>query len=138
MKRNRIIIIAIIVALIGIGVWYFKFYEQPVEVEQVHTENVVVGKSISGSGTMESDNDVSLAFAASGVIQNINAKKDDIVERGQNLARLNVYSDAQTAQSLKDGRDIAIREKDLFVENYAGDKDATGGEEQYSLKLIQN
>jgi len=117
MKRKRIAIIGlIIIAIIGIVV--FK-YQQPkvIQVKEVKTENVQVKLTVSASGTINSQNQADLAFSSSGLITRLNVTEGEKVLSGQILAQVYDYSQSQTSQAYKDSRDVAIRNKDIYVKS---------------------
>lgn len=106
-----------------------------VPVRKLSVENRVVVKTVSASGEVKSINQADLSFPASQRIIQIAVKKGDNVKKGAFLASLDSQGIYQSAQSYKDARDIAIRQKELFERNEDSNKDTLGGSDQYNIKL---
>jgi len=89
-KRNKIILIviaAILVSLIGGGIWKSK---QPISVEYV-TEMAKVGnltQTVSATGSVKSTETIDLNFASTGRIVSLPVKVGDKATKGQVLATL--------------------------------------------------
>ena len=133
-KRTIIIISAVILVLAGVGYWYFT-KPKVQEVEQVLIERNEVERTVSASGSMKSSNQANLSFQASGIITSIAVEEGMKVEKGKLLASINTSTQSQSAKAYKDARDIALRDRDLFIEQFADNKDAAGGENEYEIKF---
>lgn len=129
--------ISIILVLLVIGLGYFNYAKTKnvVEVNKVELENIKVRKTISGSGVVTSKNDSNLSFTSVGKIQKVYVEKGDTVINGQLLAQLNNTSVLEALQATKDARDIALRDLDLYIENYATNVDAVGGQDEYNINI---
>lgn len=125
------------IVLLLVGVAYVNYGKNKgiVEVTKVKIENIKVRKTISGSGVVTSKNDASLSFTSVGRLQKIYVSKGDEVTKGQLLAQLDNRSVYAALQATKDARDIALRDLDLYIENYSDDVDAVGGEEAYNINI---
>ncbi len=118
---------------------YYKYQNRDgvktIQIKKVEIQKKQVIKTVSASGEIKSNKEASLSFNATGRILSVNVKKNDIVKKGQLIAQLDNTSVYQTIQSYKDSRDMAILEKDLFVEQYDENRKATGGGTEYDIKL---
>lgn len=134
--KKKIIVSVIVLLIAGGGFWYWKQNQGPktVMVEQVNVENVQVRESVSASGLVVSEKSSNLRFLAGGTIAQINVNEGDIVQPNQILATLDSSSESQSARAARDARDIALRNRDLFLEQTI-DKEAVGGEDAYDIKV---
>lgn len=128
-------IIVFILAILGVRAYYTRDGVKTVMVKPVTIQNRIVEKTVSASGKVKSQNSAELSFNTTGRIQSINVKEGDTVQKGQLLAYLDANTVSQTIQTYKDARDIAIRDKELFVDSYQDDKDAIGGSIQYDINI---
>lgn len=133
--NNKKLFIVVGIILIAIFALSFSRGNKPIEVKEVEIKNRIVQRTVSASGIVKSRNEANLAFASLGRIYNLTVEKGDTIEKGKHLASIDSYSDAQTAQSLKDARDIALRDRDLFIEQYETNKDAVSGSDEYDILL---
>lgn len=126
----------IAILLIGLGIYVYSKNKTPTAiVEIVELERIQVAKTVSGSGTVTSRNVSNLTFPIAGQITEINVEKGDFVEKGEILARV-FSSDAYlTSQSRKDARDVALRDLDLYKENYETNLSAAGGQDEYMIAI---
>ncbi len=108
-----------------------------IPVRKVEAQKMVVTKTVSALGEIKSSNDANIAFTTSGTIGYIAVQKGDEIVKGQLIASLISPEGGYTIQGAKDARDIALRDKELFIENYKtdSDRDALGGETQYQIQL---
>ncbi len=135
LKRRKLLIFSIVL-VVGAGVILIaRAKNGSIPVEQVEPITTKVIKSVSATGTVVSENEVNLSFPAIGKVAAVYVKKADFVKKGTMLAQLDSSSAYQSAQSLKDSRDVALRDRDLFIENYETNKDAVGGEDEYEINL---
>jgi RND family efflux transporter MFP subunit len=134
--KKRLIIGIIVLAVIGL---FFIFRRnsssKPVEIEKVTLEQVEVSKTVSASGEVKANTELDLAFAAGGRINTLYVKKGAQVEEGQILADAVAVSNYNDIQALRDARDIAIRDKDIYIETYETKKEAVGGENEYYANI---
>ncbi|MEA3344120.1 MAG: efflux RND transporter periplasmic adaptor subunit [Patescibacteria group bacterium] len=89
MKSKKTILITIaIIIILGISVYsfYFKTEEPNFDLEKVEIGTVI--KEVSETGTIRISEERNLSFKNSGRIEKINVKVGDIVNTGQQLARL--------------------------------------------------
>lgn len=133
-RRTWIIIGAVIVSVIG-GIIFFTSRGKSVNVELVNVEQRLVEQTVSASGVVKSTREANLALPAVGIVYNLAVEEGESVTSGQLLAYLNNFSESQSAQAYKDARDIALRDIDLFKEQYEDNKDAIGGDDQYDIQL---
>lgn len=134
--RKRIIILSIIlIVCVAVWFWYSSSQTKTVMVEQIPVEEVVVEETVSANGIITSHNYSDLNFLSSGTLKSVNVSEGEMVEENQLLATLDSYSVSQTAKAAKDARDIALRNRDLFIQQYADNKDEIGGDDQYQIRL---
>lgn len=136
MSKKKKIIIAGFILLIVVGIVFLvSTRSKSIPVQEVRLTNVVVEKTISAAGEITSNRAAELSFPITGKITSIYVQEGDEVKKGALLVALDTSVLANTNQAYKDARDIAIRNKELFIEQYHDDKDAAGGEEEYNIKL---
>ncbi len=137
LKRYKKILLLLI--LVGGFIAWQKFSNNPkiqtVAVKNVTPEKRVVVKTVSASGKVKSVKEADLSFPSSQKITNIHVNENESVEAGKLLANIEGSNLYQTAQSYKDARDIAIRQKELFEKNRDANEKSLGGEDQYNIKL---
>jgi RND family efflux transporter MFP subunit len=131
------IVWGLIILVVGFAIYKIATRDgiKTLPVKYISTEKRQIKKTISASGEVKSIREADLAFNATGRLRMLSVSKGDVVTNGQFLAQLDSYSVSQTAQAYKDTRDIAMRNRDLFVEQYKDDKDAAGGEEEYNIQI---
>lgn len=134
LKNKKKLTIIIIIALLVVGFFLFKKPEV-VTVRDLKAENIEVRKTISASGITVSKSESDLAFSASGSLQGIYVEKGDKVLANTLVGSIYNYDTSQSSKSLKDSRDVAIRDLDIYKQNYEDNKDAVGGEEEYALNV---
>lgn len=128
----------IIILLIVLGVGFYLFNKNKPKVamvEAVEMQQVVVAKTVSGSGTVKSDSEADLSFPLGGRITQLDIKKGDKVMQGDILARTDGSSAYFTAEARKDALDIAKRDLQIYVENYETNPNAVGGRDEYELNI---
>ncbi len=134
---KKAIFIVIVLLVVG-GVIYSisqKASNKAVEVEKVAVETIEVAKTVSASGEVKAKTEYDLAFEAGGRINTLYVKKGDLITKGKVLADAVSVSDFNDIQSLRDSRDIAIRDKDIYKETYATNTGAVGGDNEYQANI---
>jgi multidrug efflux pump subunit AcrA (membrane-fusion protein) len=63
--------------------------------------------------------------------------KGDSVSKGELLVTLNASTSTYNLQSYKDARDVAIKDKQIYVENYETNMNVVGGEDEYRLNVAR-
>jgi RND family efflux transporter MFP subunit len=134
MKIKKWYVIPAAIALILI-VYLVFFRKDTIPVKEIPIKNVVVKRTVSAPGEVKSVNEADLSFASVGRVGDIVIKNGEKVQKGKYLAMMENYSESQTAQSLKDTRDAAQLDLELFIENYETKKDAVGGQDEYAIQL---
>jgi len=136
---KKVIKLLLIGLPIALAVWFFLLRPKQLTalVRKVSVENIVVSRTVSASGQVKSDEQADLTFMSAGKISDILVEKGDKVKKGQFLAYLDGTTQFQTTQSYKDARDVALRNKDLFVQEKDANVSALGGEDAYDIKLRQ-
>ena len=106
-------------------------------VRQIEPQKVIVSKSVSALGEVKSSKDAMLSFTTSGTISHIAVEKGQELQAGQLIASLINPEAEHTIQAARDTRDIALRDKDSFLEKYKkkSARDLLGGENQYQIQL---
>uniref|UniRef100_A0A7C4Y347 Efflux RND transporter periplasmic adaptor subunit n=1 Tax=candidate division WWE3 bacterium TaxID=2053526 RepID=A0A7C4Y347_UNCKA len=134
MKKNKKYIIILVVLLaIGSFIAYKRSQPQTSKANRIDVTREIVRKTVSASGTIVSENEADLSFAASGEISEIYVKTGDDVKRGELLASLYNYDTSQTVKAAKDTRDVAKRDLELFIQTYEDNKDDLGGSKEYEI-----
>lgn len=134
MSKKKVILIIIIIILI-IGGLMLKKRPEVVAVSEETVENVVVKKTVSASGTVTSESEVDLALTSTGQLEGLFVKKGDKVTENQFIGNVYNYNYSQDSQAAKDNRDVAQRDLEIYIENYASNLQATGGQDEYELNL---
>lgn len=136
MMKKRIIIGIIIILIVGL---FFVIKrnsgQKPVEVENVEVEEVEVSKTVSASGAVSANTELDLAFQAGGRINTLYVKKGQLITKGDLLADAVAVSSYNDIQALRDARDIALRDKEIYQELYETNKNAVGGENEYEANI---
>lgn len=138
LQRLRSLKYILFLLVVGLGVFIYYTYSKNkgvILVERVEIEEIAVERTVSGSGNIKSVKQANLSFPSPGRLTNINVSKGEFVTEGKLLAQVYGYSSYQNAQAAKDARDMALREKDLFIEQYEDDKDLVGGKTVYDIRL---
>ncbi|MFA6981799.1 MAG: efflux RND transporter periplasmic adaptor subunit [Patescibacteria group bacterium] len=116
----------------------FRSKVNAVPVRKIEVKNRVVERTISVSGEVKARKSADLTFNMSaGEIAKLYVDEGDSVARGALLAALNNNVAANTLQTYKDSRDLAIKDKEIYVENYEDDTDAVGGDDEYKLNVTR-
>src|SRR3990167_3505687 len=134
MKIKYIYIIAILV-VIGIGMYFVRSKQSPLALNLVEIQKIDVENTISASGIIKSENQADLAFASSGKINYLATIAGETVYKGQLLAQIYTFPQAQSAQSVKDSRDIAIRNKEAYIESFANASSDFHNSDEYKIQI---
>lgn len=121
MKRKTKIIIAVAIILVPMAIFGLQKVNGKVEVKQVQVYNQAIKSTISSTGSIKSMNEADLAFAATGRVTQINVEKGQDVRSGQLTAVLYALSQQETAEGLKNAMDVAIQNKEAYMEENEGD-----------------
>jgi len=135
MKLKKIAFRLILLGLIAFaGYSIFKYNTRPTKVDTLEYESRVIKKKITASGKTAAKFEAELYFLAQGNISNLIANEGDYVSKGQYLGSVNATVEFNKNKALKDQRDIALREKDIFINRYK-DNDEYREEDEYPLQL---
>lgn len=102
MKRYKWIIWVLVIALVGVGVWYWKFrkVEAPVVLETEKPFYGPIANSITATGTVQPVDTVSVGTQVSGTISAVYVDFNSTVKKGQLLAELDkILLQAQVDQA---------------------------------------
>jgi HlyD family secretion protein len=102
MKKYRWIIWVLVIALVGVGVWYWKFrkVEAPVVLETEKPFYGPIANSITATGTIQPVDTVSVGTQVSGTISAVYADFNSTVKKGQLIAELDkILLQAQVDQA---------------------------------------
>ena len=90
MKRYKWIIWIVVVALVGTGVWFWKFREKeaPVVLETETPKMGYISTSVTATGTIQPVDTVSVGTQVSGTISNVYADFNSTVKKGQLIAEI--------------------------------------------------
>ena len=134
MKR-KYIYIASAIAILIISIYFIRSKQSPIAVNLVEIQQVDVESTISASGVVKSENQADLAFAASGKISYLGKEKGTQVSKGQLLAQIYAFPQAQSSQCAKDSRDIAIRNKEAYIDTYADSSSDFHNSDEYKIQI---
>ncbi|PIR42248.1 hypothetical protein CO058_03110 [candidate division WWE3 bacterium CG_4_9_14_0_2_um_filter_35_11] len=134
MKRIYIYIVGALAILI-IGIYFIRSKQSPIAVDLVEIQQVEVESTISASGIVKSENQANLAFSASGKITYLGPQKGTQVSKGQLLAQIYAFPQAKSSQSAKDSRDIAIRNKEAYIDTYADASSDFHNSDEYKIQI---
>lgn len=127
---TKFIIIGVVVLISIIG--YFIYKNSNVVVASAITpKQEMVTLTVSAPGKVLSHEQATLSFSATGTVSELYVQEGDVVNKGQIIARLDTYSAYQNSKAAKDARDIALRNKDLFLKQYERDDK----NEEYNIKV---
>jgi len=134
---KNILSILIPVILISLPVWFFMIREKnnSIFVRKVEVKNRIVIRSVTAVGIVSAKKQADLSFPTVGKISYLGIEKGDMVKKGQLLAYQDTSSQYQNVVYYKDALDIKIRQRDLFADDYKGNKDLYGGDKRFNIKL---
>ncbi len=135
MNKKVIITALILISVIAAGL-YLYLNNGSIPVKQISLKSEIVKKTVSASGSVKSSNEADLSFVSGGKISKVYVNKNDTVYKGQLLASLDSSSVYQNSKALKDARDIAIRNKDLYIEQNSDNEDIDEGEYQIKIRTL--
>jgi multidrug efflux pump subunit AcrA (membrane-fusion protein) len=136
-RRGKYIIIIALVLLFSRYV-LFRDKVNSIPVREVEMKNRIVEKTLSVSGEVKARKSADLTFnSSSGEIFKIYVAKGDSVSKGELLVTLNASTSTYNLQSYKDARDVAIKDKQIYVENYETNMNVVGGEDEYRLNVAR-
>lgn len=133
-SRKYIVIVAIIF-FVGIGTFILKSKQSPYNLIDFEIQQLEVERTISASGIVKSENQAELAFAASGKISYLGVENGAQVSKGKLLAQIYAFSQNQSSQSTKDARDIALRNKDAYVESNKNASNEFHNSDEYKIQI---
>jgi RND family efflux transporter MFP subunit len=114
LRKYRLwITLLVVLAAAGGGYFYYAAASQPAQAtddEQVRTTTARQGDLViyaSGTGTLVAGSEVDLSFGISGVLQEINVQVGDLVQAGDNLARLEEGESLESLQTAVTSAEIA-------------------------------
>ena len=90
MKKMKWIIWILVLAVIGGGIWFWKFREEKPQIvlETVHPEKGEISTSITATGTVQPVDTVAVGTQVSGTIKKVYVDFNSAVKKGQLLAQL--------------------------------------------------
>lgn len=90
MKSYKWIIWIVVIALVGTGIWFWKFREKetPVVLETETPQMGYISTSVTATGTIQPVDTVSVGTQVSGTISNVYADFNSTVKKGQLLAEI--------------------------------------------------
>ncbi len=90
MKKIKWLIWILVLALIGVGIWFWKFREDKPQIvlETVHPEKGDISTSITATGTVQPVDTVAVGTQVSGTIKKVFVDFNSTVKKGQLLAQL--------------------------------------------------
>ena len=115
---NKYTYIIVAVLLIGTGLFFYFKNASIVKVRQVNLKTEKVEKTVSASGTVDSDIAADLSFRTVAKLAKINVKEGDSVTKGQLLASADLNSAYQTAKSYEAAVEQAKTERDKYIKNH--------------------
>ena len=96
-RRSALLLVAVLLALAGVGFWAWSKFVRPVKV-QIASAQTDVREQVFGLGTVGARVTSNVGFKVAGVLVDLTADHGDFVRRGAVLARLDARDvEAQTA-----------------------------------------
>ena len=138
MKKVWSIAKYLLVVVIGICVARFILFGDSVKtlpVNKVTPVRRIVKQTVSSSGEIVADKEATLSFQVTGRIKKILVEEGAYVEENDVLAKLATSESYQLLQVSKYSLDTAKTDLKLYMENYATNLSAIGGEDEYYIKL---
>ncbi len=120
MKKFKIILIIVLIALVGGAVWFFRFREEekPLVIETIHPAYGYISRSVTATGTVQPVDTVSVGTQVSGTIKNIYADFNSKVKKGELIAQLDksllLASVDQYKANLAIAKNQAVYEKSTY------------------------
>lgn len=115
LKKTYLIIIGVVL-LVASLIFVLVTKQSPISVSLVKIEKQEIENTIAASGVVKSESQAMLAFAASGRVSYLASETGDQISKGQLLAQIYEFPQNQSSQSAKDARDIAIRNKEAYLD----------------------
>jgi RND family efflux transporter MFP subunit len=134
LKRKWWLILLILIPLL-IVILTVKNGSNAVQVREVEMKSMVVTRTIASSGSIRADNELDLSFPLSGTLEAVYVTKGDRISKGTLLAKIDNSAMLHTVQTYRDARDIALREKDLFVVQFGSEKRSRREQEEYDIRI---
>ena len=126
----------IVIGLLSVGaVIFFTKVKKSGEENYYTVEKKDVNLVIESRGYVESKENAQLYFKFVDKITEVYVDEGDWVRKGDPLVALSSSSTNLDIKYAKDSRDMALLDKDLFVENYQNDVDDVGGSDEYEIQL---
>ncbi len=109
MKSLKVIIIIILIAGVGLGVWFYLSKEEakPLVVEYVQPQYGYISRSVTATGTVQPVDTVSVGTQVSGTIKNIYADFNSKVKKGELIAELDKSLLLASANQFKANLEVA-------------------------------
>ncbi|KKS72361.1 MAG: Efflux transporter, RND family, MFP subunit [candidate division WWE3 bacterium GW2011_GWD1_42_70] len=128
--------ILVVLGLMVVGGLFFLTKIKGTDSENYYTvEKKDIDLVIESRGFVQSDENAELYFKIIDRITEVYVDEGDWVRKGDPLVALSSYSTNLDIKYAKDTRDVALLEKDLFVEKYQNDVDEVGGNDEYQIQL---
>lgn len=129
--KKRLIIIAIVLAGLGVGYYYFFANTKKIPLEIATVSRQEIRQSVSASGVLAGKSTNNLRFKSSGKLAYLNVKSGDIASKGAVIARLDTQdlniTLQQTWNTLRDKQAIVDKVHDDVKDH---DKDETFTQKQ--------
>src|SRR5579871_1292751 len=109
MKSLKVIIIIILIAGVGLGVWFYLWKEEAktLVVEYVQPQYGYISRSVTATGTVQPVDTVSVGTQVSGTIKNIYADFNSKVKKGELIAELDKSLLLASANQFKANLEVA-------------------------------
>lgn len=133
-KKYKWLIFSILV-FFSVRWFYTRDGVKTLSVKYIEPQEVQIEKTVSTNGIVKSQTSANLSFSLSGKVNKILVKEGQNVEKGELLVTLDSSVAYQNVKSYKDARDVAIRNKEIFIEQYDKNRERLGGEEDYKINL---
>jgi len=119
----------IITGIVILVIFLTRKNAKTVVVREIKPEQRVVVRTVSSGGEVVSKKDSNLSFNIVGTIRKLYVEEDTFVKKGELLAQLDNSSQYQDYLAYKDARDIALRDKDVYIHT------ETDGDDTYASKI---
>jgi len=134
-KSKKFIFLAVFLILGALAYSSYQKNKDVVKVRKIETNQIVVKRTVSASGTVKAVNEANIAFPSLGKITYLSVEEGDPVKKYQYLGQIYNLNTQEAAISKKATEEAVRRDRDLFVENFKTNMQAFGGADEYKIEL---
>jgi RND family efflux transporter MFP subunit len=134
-KSKKFIIVISVLGVLALGIYILVSNSRIIPVKEVVPAEMPLSKTVAASGRVVSRSEVNLSFINGGLITSLDVAKGDKVYKGQLLGTTDTTVLESNVQAARDARDITLRNRDLFLQQYQNKPSLVGGQKQYDIQL---